>query len=91
MDHWLGSVCMLNHGVGHFWGSVCMLNPLKLFNLDCPKVYSPAIFETYFSNEKYTWIAVSGCHLRSLIGEGYCNQFCSVFLSVHLLALMTKN
>ena len=36
---------MLNHGV--------------TFNLNSAREYSPAIFETYFSNHKNTWIVGS--------------------------------
>ena len=45
MNHWLGSVGMLNHGV--------------TFNLGSAKVCLPSIFETYFSYYKDIWIAVT--------------------------------
>ena len=45
----LGSVGMLSHGV--------------IFNLGPAKVCSPAIIETYFSYDKYIWIAVTDYHM----------------------------
>ena len=43
IDHWLGSIGMLNYGV--------------IFNLGSTKVCSAAIFETYLSYDKDIWIA----------------------------------
>ena len=49
MGHWLGSVGILNHGVN--------------FNIDSAKMYSPAIFETYFSYQQKYIVAATDCYM----------------------------
>ena len=51
MDHWLGSVGMVNQSV--------------IFNFGPAKVCSPALFETYFSSLKERWIAVADYYMYS--------------------------
>ena len=44
-------------------GGVGMLSHDVIFNLCSAKVCSPAIIETYFSYNKYIWIAVTVYYL----------------------------
>ena len=37
------------------------------FNSGSSKVYSPAIFETFFSNDKDIWIAAIDCYMHFYI------------------------
>ena len=46
---WLGSACMLSHGV--------------IFDLGSTKVCSHAIIETHFSIDKDIWISVTGYYM----------------------------
>ena len=55
---------MLNHGV--------------TFNLGSAKVRSPAIFETYFSRDKYIWIAVTYYYIYLLNGAVSIDSYTSI-------------